>query len=38
MGPAGIDFLETLDGFEGYSIDRAGLATMTSGFDRYVVQ
>ena len=37
MGRAGIDFIERLDGFEGYIIDDRRLATLTSGFDRYVV-
>lgn len=36
MGRAGIAFIERLAGFEGYLIDRDGLATYTSGFERYV--
>jgi len=36
MGSAGIYFIENLVGFEGYSIDQKGLATFTSGFERYV--
>ena len=36
MGSAGISFIESLDGFEGYQIDPDGLAVLTSGFDRYV--
>ena len=36
MGKAGIDFIERLDGFEGYSIDKNGTATITSGFENYV--
>lgn len=36
MGKEGIHFLERLPGFEGYLIDRAGVATMTSGFERFV--
>ena len=36
MGPAGIVFMETLVGFEAYMIDPNGLATYTSGFERYV--
>ncbi|HSX46113.1 MAG TPA: FAD:protein FMN transferase [Candidatus Saccharimonadia bacterium] len=36
MGAAGVAFIEKLDGFEAYSIDRRGLATMTSGFERHV--
>lgn len=37
MGRAGIEFIEQLAGFEGYMIDDRRLATLTSGFDRYVV-
>jgi thiamine biosynthesis lipoprotein len=36
MGPAGIQFIDSLDGFEGYLIDRAGQATFTRGFTRYI--
>ena len=36
MGPEGIHFIEELSGFEGYLIDKSGLATMTSGFGDYV--
>jgi thiamine biosynthesis lipoprotein len=36
MGKAGINFIESLPGFEGYMIDKTGLATKTSGFERYV--
>ena len=36
MGPAGIGFIERLAGFEAYMIDPDGLATCTSGFERYV--
>ncbi len=35
MGRRGIEFVEKLDGFEGYSIDKKGISTMTSGFSRY---
>ncbi len=35
MGSKGIDFIEDLDGFEGYMIDKNGTATMTSSFDKY---
>jgi thiamine biosynthesis lipoprotein len=35
MGEKGITFIEQLEGFEGYVIDRAGVATMTSGFEVY---
>ncbi len=37
MGRQGIFFIEGLSGFEGYMIDREGRATLTSGFDRYVL-
>lgn len=36
MGKEGIAFIEELEGFEGYMIDRSGMATLTSGFKRYV--
>ena len=36
MGQEGIRFIERLEGFEGYMIDRHGQATFTSGFTRYV--
>lgn len=36
MGPEGIHFIERLNGLEGYSIDKNGLATMTSGFQKYI--
>lgn len=35
MGYEGVDFIEGLDGFEGYMIDRHGQATLTSGFGHY---
>lgn len=35
MGSDGIRFIESLDGFEGYAIDKDGQATMTSGFSAY---
>jgi len=35
MGKKGIEFIESLTGFEGYMIDKDGIATMTSGFSRY---
>lgn len=35
MGAGGITFIEQLPGFEGYAIDENGIATMTSGFERY---
>ena len=37
MGKEGINFIESLKGFEGYMINKEGLATMTSGFDKYTV-
>ena len=36
MGKAGIAFIESLEGFEGYMIDKDKRATYTSGFERYV--
>lgn len=36
MGKEGLNFLEKLAGFEGYLIDKNGLATWTSGFEKYV--
>ena len=35
MGSAGISFIESMYELEGYSIDRNGVATMTSGFAYY---
>ncbi len=37
MGRQGIQFIETLVGFEGYMIDASARATFTSGFERYVI-
>ncbi|MCL5006935.1 MAG: FAD:protein FMN transferase [Patescibacteria group bacterium] len=37
MGKEGIRFIESLSGFEGLSIDRQGMATMTSGLSKYNV-
>ncbi len=37
MGEKGIQFLESLPDHEGYMIDQQGMATMTSGFEKYVV-
>ena len=34
MGRDGIAFIESRPGLEGYAIDRDGVATMTSGFNR----
>lgn len=36
MGKAGIEFIEKLPGLEGYMIDNKGMATYTSGFEKYV--
>jgi thiamine biosynthesis lipoprotein len=36
MGEAGITFIESLPGFEGYMIDRRKVATFTTGFERFV--
>lgn len=36
MGEAGINFIENLNGLEGYLIDNNGRAIMTSGFEKYV--
>ena len=35
MGSKGINFIQKLDGFEGYSIDPNGIATMTTGFEKF---
>ncbi len=35
MGKAGIHFIEKRAGLEGYMIDKNGIATMTSGFEKY---
>jgi len=35
MGKEGINFIEQLDGFEGYAIDANGIATETSGFNKF---
>ncbi|HEU5373969.1 MAG TPA: FAD:protein FMN transferase [Ktedonobacteraceae bacterium] len=37
MGRKGVYFLERLTGFEGYMIDAQARATLTSGFERYVL-
>ena len=37
MGKRGISFIEQLQGFEGYVIDASARATLTSGFERYVL-
>jgi len=38
MGLNGIEFIESLVGYEAYMIDNKAVATMTSGFESYVVQ
>ncbi len=38
MGEDGIKFIEQLDGFEGYAIDKDGLGTSTSNFNKYLTQ
>jgi len=35
IGGNGINFIENLEGFEGYAIDTKGIATMTSEFAKY---
>jgi thiamine biosynthesis lipoprotein len=37
MGHDGIYFIEDLPGFEGYVVDRTGIATQTSGFKAFVL-
>ena len=37
MEAAGIQFIEEQEGLEGYMIDRQGMATYTSGFERFVL-
>jgi len=36
MGKEGIRFIEGLEGFEGYMIDKNGIATMSRGFSNFV--
>ena len=36
MGDKGIQFIEQMEGFEGYSIDCKGKASYTSGFHQYI--
>ena len=36
MGAQGIQFIDSLDGFEGYQIDRHGQATLSRGLARYI--
>jgi thiamine biosynthesis lipoprotein len=37
MGKSGIDFIESLEGFEGYMIDGNKTATFTTGFGKWVL-
>lgn len=37
MGFEGISFIKTIEGLEGYMVTDNGMATYTSGFERYVV-
>jgi thiamine biosynthesis lipoprotein len=37
MGRVGIEFIESLPGLEGYMIDKDGVATYTSGFNKYEI-
>ena len=37
MGKDGIYFIEKLPDFEGYMIDKDGIAKMTSGFEQYAI-
>lgn len=37
MGKMGINFIENLKGFEGYAIDKNGIATLTGGFEKYTI-
>lgn len=38
MDSKGIEFIESLKGYEGYIVSKNKMATMTSGFDEYVYQ
>lgn len=38
MGKQGIAFIEAIPGLEGYLIDASGMATLTSGFEGYVLR
>jgi thiamine biosynthesis lipoprotein len=37
MGKKGALFIESLKGFEGYMINKKGIATYTSGFEKYIL-
>jgi thiamine biosynthesis lipoprotein ApbE len=36
MGKKGIEFIERFPGLEGYMIDQDGIATATSGFEKFL--
>ncbi len=36
MGKEGIGFIQRLNGYDGYMIDKDGIATMTSDFEQYI--
>jgi thiamine biosynthesis lipoprotein len=36
MGSKGIHFIETLPDLEAYMINKKGIATMTTGFEKYI--
>jgi len=38
MGNKGINFIDNLKGFEGYMIDKNGIATLTNGFEGYIIK
>lgn len=38
MGARGINFIESLNGYEGYMIDNNKLGTMTTGFEQYTIE
>jgi len=37
MGKTGISFIDSINGLEGYMIDTNGVATLTTGFNKYVI-
>ena len=38
MGKNGINFLEKMNDFAGYMIDKNGIASMTSNFEKYTTE
>jgi len=36
MGEKGINFIENLPGIEAYMVDKSGIATLTTGFEKYL--